>query len=138
MKLGYIYAGKVIGNLVPGGVDPYTGEPSSHEFLSDLDPSTPSADVYGLHVLMQPGVTPEGSSAILRLEPNMPNGVVLESAIQVPMNASDRLEFLFALSPPTADAWAYQSGTHTGENGFIKVGMGTHTRYIQLYDTYVA
>ncbi|GAH77356.1 unnamed protein product, partial [marine sediment metagenome] len=36
MKLGYIYSGKVLGNLAPGGVDPYTLEPSEHVLQCDL------------------------------------------------------------------------------------------------------
>jgi len=162
MKLGYIYSGKVLGNLAPGGVDPYTGDPSHHVLECDLgeggaiddtvcpltimadtwdnwgDPSAINSDLYGLRILVAAGATPAGSSTILRLEPNVNAGVTIASAICIPQNGPDRLSYLLDLAPPTADAWAYTSGTHTGENGFLKVRLGTHDRWIQLYDTYVA
>ncbi|GAI32442.1 unnamed protein product [marine sediment metagenome] len=161
MKLGYIYSGKVIGNLAPGGTDPYTNAPSEHYFLADLgeggdpitdivcpltirvddwlnwdDPTTPASDVYGLLVCVQVGVTPEGNSAVLRLEPNMQDGVTLVSGIQIAQNGPDRLSYFLDIAPPTADAWKYISASCTGENGWLKVRMGgVHDRYIMLYDT---
>jgi len=168
MKLGYIYSGKVIGNLAPGGVDPYTGDPSHHVLAADLgeggaitdivcpltimadswdnwaDPSTVASDVYGLRIVVAVGHTPGGSSAILRLEPNLGGGanqatqVTLDSAISIPVGGTPigNLSSLLNVNPATGiDAWEPTGTLTEGVGGWFKVMIATHERYIQLYDT---
>ena len=167
MKLGYIYASKVLGNLNPGGVDPYTGDPSAHVLAADLgqggaitgivcpltiiadspdnwaDPSTVASDVYGLRILVMVGHTPGGDSSVLRLEPNLGGGanqatqVTLDSIIMIPVGGHPigNVTYLLHVNPATnIDAWS-PAGTPTTEKGWFKVNIGSHIRYIQLYET---
>lgn len=158
MKLGYLYAGKILGNLAPGGVDPYTGEPSEHTFLSDLgkggafahvrpfifqvddwhnwdDPSTISGDMYGLWVLVQVGSEPVGSSTLLRLEPNT-KGITLDSAIDIPISGVPvgDLNYLMKVGPAPKTAWRID-GTPTNIKGWFRVSVAGLDRWIALYET---
>jgi len=157
MKLGYIYSGKIIGNLNPGGVDPYTGDPSHHVLECDLgeggaiddivcpltimadtwdnwgDPSAINSDLYGLRILVAAGATPGGNSSILRLEPNT-NAATLTSAFEVPVGGGGDLEYFFTLNPATGIAAWSGDGTPTiGAGGWLKVRVGGNIRWIQLY-----
>lgn len=163
LKLGYIYAGKVLGNLAPGGTDPYTNLPSTHELLSDLGKdgaitetvctlkvrvdkgsnwwpddhaSTIDGDCFGIWVLYQIGETPTGESGLLRLEPNT-KGITVYSAINIPVGGVPQgdLSYLFNLNPSTnVAAWDGGAGCST-EAGYLKIKLGAEDRYVQLYKT---
>lgn len=162
MKLGYIYAGKVIGNLSPGGVDPYTLEPSEHLLQCDLGKdgaitglvcpltvvtdstknwypddhaSTIDGDVYGLYVRVQIGEEPTHSNALLRLEANT-KGITLGSAIQIPIAGIPvgDISYLFEIPQTPKLAWS-ANGTPTNIDGWFRINMGGVDRWIALYDT---
>lgn len=163
MKLGYIYSGKVLGNLAPGGTDPYTNEPSEHVLVADLgddliitsgvcpftvkvdetsnwyptgDPSQVNADLYAGWFIVQVGLTPTGSTTILRLESNT-KGIALNSFVDFVCSGvpQGNFDYLFKCHPATnVDAWS-GSGTVTNEGGFLKIAMAADDRYIQLYST---
>ena len=162
MKLGYIYSGKVLGNLAPGGTDPYTNKPSQHVLACDLgedqtitdmvyplkvqvdetsnwyptgDPSQVNNDLYAGWFIVQVGLQPT-SSSILRLESNT-KGITLDSCIAFVCSGVPQGNFtdLFVLHPATnVDAWS-ASGTVTGEDGWIKIKVATEDKYIQLFSS---
>lgn len=90
-----------------------------------------AGDWYGLYVYSAPGEAPGSSSYVLRLEHN--SAVTTDGFITF-INGSTSPSFLFDCGPNATDtAWAY-TGTKTGsETGWLKVQVGTNTRYIQLW-----
>ena len=165
MKLGYIYSGKVLGNLAPGGTDPYTNEPSEHVLACDLgedntytsricpltvkvdetsnwyptgDPSQVNADVYAAWFVVQLGLEPSPvtGSTILRLESNT-KGITLQSFFACIVSGVPQGDFnYFCILHPATNVAAWSaSGTVTGEDGWIRIRVATEDKYIQLFNS---
>ncbi|GAH92924.1 unnamed protein product, partial [marine sediment metagenome] len=155
--------GKVLGNLVPGGVDRLTGEPSKHVLACDLgedqtitdsvcplkvqvdetsnwyptgDPSQVNADLWAGWFVVQVGLEPTGSTTILRVESNT-KGITLDSCIDfiaAGVPAGD-FRYLFNIGPEAEKtAWSYV-GAPTNINGWLKVRIAAADRWIALYET---
>ncbi len=163
MKLGYIYSGKVLGNLAPGGVDPYTGAPSKHVLACDLgedqtitdmvcplkvqvdetsnwyptgDPSQVNADLWAAWFVVQVGLEPTGSTTILRIESNT-KGITLNTCVDFLVSGVPEGDFryLFGFGPSKTTAWDIVGTPTVGSGGWIKLDFGGSDRWIQLYST---
>ena len=91
-----------------------------------------ASDWYSLYVYSAPGQAPSGSSYVVRLEHN--SAVATDGFIAF-VNGSTCPSFLLSVGPNATDtAWSYNGtpGSVTGATGWIKVKIGTNTRYIPL------
>lgn len=94
-----------------------------------------SSDWYSLYVYSAPGIAPSGTSYVMRLEHN--SAVATDGFICF-VNSSTCPTQAMTFGPNADDtAWSYSGtpGACTGATGWIKVMIGTNTRYIPLAST---
>jgi len=97
------------------------------------EPSTITADVWGLRILVAVSATPTGGDAtVLRLEPNT-NAATLNSVFDVPVGGGGDLNYLFTLNPTGISAWSTDGTPTIGSGGWLKIKVGTEDKWIQLY-----
>ena len=103
-----------------------------HGFFCEMQGATSiGSDCYSLYVYYAPSCVPSGSSAAVRIENNTSADGRMDSGFIAFVGGKG--DFFITCGPlATQTAWAY-TGTVSTQSGWLKIKVGSATRYIGLY-----
>ena len=93
--------------------------------------TTINSDYYGAYIYSAPAAVPTGDSAVVRLEANVSADNRIDSFI---MCVGPKASYWMYVGPlHHCTAWEDTSGAVSGAGGWLKVQVGSATRYVALY-----